>query len=52
MWKMFACEYKVVMRDGRIARFCGEPIQAKTWERAQEIADGRGKGETVTAICG
>ncbi|KKN38992.1 hypothetical protein LCGC14_0747740 [marine sediment metagenome] len=52
MWKMYACEYKVVMRDGRIARFCGEAIQAKSWDGAQGIADRRGRGETVTATYG
>lgn len=52
MFKMFSCVYVVVMRDGRHAKFVGEAIQAKSWDDAQAIADGRGKGETVDGIYG
>ena len=52
MWKMYAVEYTVLMRDGRRARFVGEAVQAKTWTDAQDIADRRGLGETVVALYG
>lgn len=52
MYKMFACHYIVIMRDGRHAKFEGQAIQAKSWDAAQDIADRRGKGEVVDGCYG
>lgn len=52
MYKMYACHYFKQTENGRRAKFAGWPIQAKSWNHAQEIADKRGNGTTVDGIYG
>lgn len=52
MWKMYGCHYFAKTEDGRTAKFAGWPIQAKSWDHAQEIADRRNNDTIVDGIYG